>query len=222
LDDLRGFPREVRRDLGQALFEAQIGGKHPAAKPLSGFGGAGVLEIVADYEGNAYRGIYTVKLGSAIYVLHTFQKKSKRGDQDAKTRSRSDRSAAEGGRSALPSHILTEALTGSLRMVHTVTRGSGNVFADLGLENPDEELLKAQLAVRIRAVISEQGLTQAKAAKVLKVAQPDVSALVNGRISGFSLERLFSFVRRLGDDVEVTIKHAKPARATGRMLLRVA
>jgi predicted XRE-type DNA-binding protein len=103
-----------------------------------------------------------------------------------------------------------------------VTRGSGNVFADLGLENPDEELLKAQLAVRIRALIGEQELTQAKAAKVLKIAQPDVSALVNGRISGFSLERLFGFVRRLGDDVEVTIKHAKPARTTGRMLLKVA
>jgi predicted XRE-type DNA-binding protein len=104
----------------------------------------------------------------------------------------------------------------------TITRGSGNVFADLGLENPDEELLKAQLAVRIRTVIGEQGLTQARAAKILQIAQPDVSALVNGRISGFSLERLFSFVRRLGDDVEVTIKHAKPARATGRMLLKVA
>ncbi len=103
-----------------------------------------------------------------------------------------------------------------------VKRGSGNVFADLGLENPDEELLKAQLALRIRTLISEQGLTQARAAKMLKVAQPDVSSLVNGRISGFSLERLFSFVRRLGDDVEITIKHAEPVRATGRMLLKVA
>ena len=79
LDDLRGFPPEVRRDFGQALFEAQLGGRHPAAKPLSGFGGAGVLEIVADHDGNAYRGIYTVKFGSVIYVLHAFQKKSKRG-----------------------------------------------------------------------------------------------------------------------------------------------
>jgi phage-related protein len=79
LEDLRSFPREVRRDFGQALFEAQIGGRHPVAKPLSGFGSAGVLEIVADHDGNAYRGIYTVKFGSTIYVLHAFQKKSKRG-----------------------------------------------------------------------------------------------------------------------------------------------
>jgi predicted XRE-type DNA-binding protein len=107
-------------------------------------------------------------------------------------------------------------------MVATVTRGSANVFADLGLENPDEELLKAQLAVRVRALINDQRLTQAKAAKILKIAQPDVSALVNGRISGFSLERLLSFVRRLGDDVEITIKQARSTRPIGRMLLKVA
>jgi predicted XRE-type DNA-binding protein len=107
-------------------------------------------------------------------------------------------------------------------MASNVTRGTGNVFADLGLENPDEELLKAQLALRIRELIAEKQLTQASAAKILKVAQPDVSSLVNGRVSGFSLERLFSFVRRLGDDVEITIKHSEPVRATGRMLLKVA
>ena len=107
-------------------------------------------------------------------------------------------------------------------MVATVTRGSANVFADLDLENPDEELLKAQLTIRIRALIDGQGLTQAKAAKILKIAQPDVSALLNGRISGFSLERLFGFVRRLGDDVEITIRPAEPARGAGRMLLKVA
>lgn len=102
-----------------------------------------------------------------------------------------------------------------------VTRGSMNVFADLGLENPDEELLKAQLALRIRKLVSNSGLTQSQAAKILKIAQPDVSLLVNGRVSGFSLERLFSYVRRLGDDIEITIKHADPQQ-TGRMHLNVA
>jgi len=65
--------------LGFALHEAQIGKKHLDAKPLRGFGGAGVLEIVADHEGNAYRGIYTVRLEGRVYVLHVFQKKSKHG-----------------------------------------------------------------------------------------------------------------------------------------------
>lgn len=107
-------------------------------------------------------------------------------------------------------------------MASDVKRGSGNVFADLGFENPDEEILKAQLALRIRTLVSDRGLTQAAAAKLLKLAQPDVSALVNGRVSGFSLERLFSLVRRLGDDVEITIRHAEPMSTTGRMLLKVA
>lgn len=79
LSDLRDFPEDVRRAFGQALFEAQLGGKHPAAKPLKGFGGAGVLEIVEDHDGDTYRAVYTVRLAGVIYVLHAFQKKAKRG-----------------------------------------------------------------------------------------------------------------------------------------------
>ncbi len=77
--DLRDFPDDVRRFMGQALFEAQLGGKHPAAKPLRGFHGAGVLEIVDDFDGNTYRAVYTVRFASAIFVLHAFQKKAKKG-----------------------------------------------------------------------------------------------------------------------------------------------
>jgi phage-related protein len=77
--DLSAFPRSVKVKLGFALHEAQIGKKHLDAKPLRGFGGAGVLEIVADHEGNAYRGIYTVRFEGRVYVLHVFQKKSKHG-----------------------------------------------------------------------------------------------------------------------------------------------
>jgi phage-related protein len=84
LRDLRGFPRAVRRVLGQALDDAQHGEKHPGARPLKGFGGAGVLEIVEDDDGDTYRAVYTVKLLGAIYVLHAFQKKSKRGRATAK------------------------------------------------------------------------------------------------------------------------------------------
>jgi phage-related protein len=77
--DLRGFPREVRRELGQALYTAQQGETDPSAKPLRGFGGGSVLEIVADQEGGTWRAVYTVRYREAIYVLHAFQKKSKRG-----------------------------------------------------------------------------------------------------------------------------------------------
>src|SRR5438105_1452513 len=77
--DLKQFPRGVRQTVGQALFDAQTGGKHPNAKPLKGFRGAGVLEVVEDDDGSTYRAVYAVKLAGAVYVLHAFQKKSKRG-----------------------------------------------------------------------------------------------------------------------------------------------
>jgi len=78
-DDLRGFPPEARRDIGFALSFAQKGEKHPSAKPLKGFHGAGVLEIVEDCRGATCRAIYTVRFAEAVYVLHAFKKKSKVG-----------------------------------------------------------------------------------------------------------------------------------------------
>lgn len=78
-DDLRGFPEEVRREVGYALWFAQKGDKHPSSKPLKGFKGAGVLEIVEDFRRDTYRAVYTVRLANVVYVLHVFQKKSKSG-----------------------------------------------------------------------------------------------------------------------------------------------
>jgi phage-related protein len=78
-EDLRDFPKEVRREIGFALDEAQRGGKHPAAKPLQGFGSASVLEIIENHHGDTYRAVYTVRFAEAVYVLHCFKKKSKRG-----------------------------------------------------------------------------------------------------------------------------------------------
>jgi phage-related protein len=77
--DLLVMPDEVQQSFGFALYNAQIGLLHPDAKPLKGFGSAGILEIVEDWRGNAYRAVYTVRFANAIYVLHCFQKKSKRG-----------------------------------------------------------------------------------------------------------------------------------------------
>lgn len=76
--DLLGFPERVKDRIGVALSVAQFGGKHPAAKPWKGEG-PGVLEVVEDYAGNAYRAVYTVRFKRAVYVLHCFQKKSHRG-----------------------------------------------------------------------------------------------------------------------------------------------
>lgn len=77
--DFRSFPDPVQDTMGYALYRAQIGAKHESAKPLKGFGGAGVLEIVADHVGDTFRAVYTVKFATAVYVLHAFQKKSKAG-----------------------------------------------------------------------------------------------------------------------------------------------
>ena len=78
-DDLRAFPQEVRRVMGQAIDDAQLGAEHPAAKALKGFGGRGVLEIVDDFDGDTFRAVYTVRFAEVIYVLHVFQKKSRKG-----------------------------------------------------------------------------------------------------------------------------------------------
>lgn len=77
--DYMAFPQEVQDDMGFALHLAQEGKEHQNAKTLKGFGGRGVLELVESHEGNAYRAVYTVRFASAVYVLHAFQKKSKRG-----------------------------------------------------------------------------------------------------------------------------------------------
>jgi len=80
LEDLRGLPVDVRRVFGQALDDAEKGGEHPAAKALKGFGGGrSVLEVVDDYDGDTYRAVYTVRFAGVVYVLHVFQKKSKKG-----------------------------------------------------------------------------------------------------------------------------------------------
>ncbi len=84
-EDVSAFPHDVKLRVGGALWDAQIGLKSPFAKPLKGFGGGGVLEVVVDFDGNAFRTVYTVRFAEAVYVLHAFQKKSKRGVAMPKT-----------------------------------------------------------------------------------------------------------------------------------------
>lgn len=78
-EDLRAFPEEVKDRVGHVLWFAQTDRKHDSAKPLKGFGGARVLEIIERHQGNAHRAVYTIKFAGYVYVLHCFQKKSKRG-----------------------------------------------------------------------------------------------------------------------------------------------
>lgn len=77
--DLDGMPEDVQDVFGHAIDLAQAGGRHPDAKALSGFGSAGVLEVIADFQGDTFRAVYTIKFAGWVYVLHCFQKKSKSG-----------------------------------------------------------------------------------------------------------------------------------------------
>jgi len=77
--DLKRMPKRVRRTVGLAIASAQLGAKHPKAKPLKGFDGAGVLEVVENNAGNTFRAVYTVRFSGVVFVLHVFQKKSTKG-----------------------------------------------------------------------------------------------------------------------------------------------
>jgi predicted XRE-type DNA-binding protein len=85
------------------------------------------------------------------------------------------------------------------------TKSSGNVFADLGLPNAEEHLVKADIVIAIASLIKSKGLTQAQASKLIGLAQPDVSKLLRGHFAGYSFERLFGFLRALGNDVEIKV-----------------
>ncbi len=93
-----------------------------------------------------------------------------------------------------------------------ITKSNGNVFEDLGLPDADHLLAKADLALEIGRVIEERGLTQAEAAEMMGVDQPKVSALVRGRLDGFSMERLYRFLNSLGQDVEIVVRPTPKSR----------
>ena len=97
-----------------------------------------------------------------------------------------------------------------------VYRGRDNVFADLGFDNPEEMRLRADLVQRLREIIQRRRLTQAAAAKLLRIKQPDLSALLHGRLTKYSLERLLRFMTILDRDVKIVVK-AKPRHRSARM-----
>jgi predicted XRE-type DNA-binding protein len=99
------------------------------------------------------------------------------------------------------------------------TEGSGNVFEDLGFEDADELQAKAELTRQLQRILKRQRLSQRAAAKLLGIAQPDVSALLNGRHTGFSLTRLMTLLTRLDRDVDIVIRRKPEARARSRLMV---
>src|ERR1700730_7233826 len=101
-----------------------------------------------------------------------------------------------------------------------VEEGSGNVFADLGLPNPEQELLKARLTLQIYKIVKARGLTQAQAGENLRVKQPPVSALMRHRAGNFSIGRLMEFLTALGQDVKITVKPTRKAHGEMSVVMR--
>jgi predicted XRE-type DNA-binding protein len=105
---------------------------------------------------------------------------------------------------------------------HDVRKSSGNVFADLGLANPEELLVKAELVHQISVLIAEQNLTQTQAASLLGIDQPKISALLRGKLAGFSTDRLFRFLNALGSNVEIRVTAHPRSAAQAQTKVTVA
>lgn len=101
-----------------------------------------------------------------------------------------------------------------------VKEGRGNVFADLGLPNPEQEMLKARLTLQIYKIVKARGLTQAQAGDILGIKQPHVSALMRNRAGNFSVGRLMEFLTSLGQDVEITVRPARKTRGDMEVVVR--
>ena len=193
---VKSFPPGVHDDFGYSLYVAQLGEMSPKAKPLHGLG-SGVMEIVANEQGGTWRAVYTVSIGDSIYVVHAFRKKAKTGIATAM-------SEIELVRQRLK-QLRSEVKNAEKRTLG-MENGSGNVFADLGLADAGEHLIKAGLVVRIDRTIRHRRLTQATAAALMGIDQPKVSAILAGQFRGYSVERLMRFLVALGHDVEIVVK----------------
>jgi predicted XRE-type DNA-binding protein len=103
-----------------------------------------------------------------------------------------------------------------------IEKGSGNVYADLGFPDSEDMLMKAQLVTKIAEIIQQRRLTQAQAAKVLRLTQPKISRLLRGEFRGISERRLLQCLTRLGRDIQIIVKRAPQQRAEGRLTVRFA
>jgi predicted XRE-type DNA-binding protein len=217
--ELKEFPVEVQKVMGYALFLAQIGVKHPDAKPLKGHRGAGV-EVAEDFKTTPIA--RSIRSGfMRLFTSSTRFRRSRRGDSDAEAHSGCGQRPARGA--AAPSgRIRVQAIQGGEPMSEEleVSVSSGNVFEDLGLADSGELMAKAKLAAQVSSILQHRHLTQAAAAEILGITQPRVSDLARGRLEKFSLASLLQFLLLLDRDVEIVVR--KKPRSRKRAHLSVA
>jgi len=215
--ELKAFPDDVKGSIGYALHQAQCGEEPDSAKALKGFGGRGILEIVDDFDGNTYRAVYTVRFAGVIYVLHAFQKKSTKGIATPKHTIDLIKSAPAGRRSGLPrtTEARREAMTTRRPKVE---KGSGNIFADLGLPDAEDMLLKSNIVIELRRLMTQRKLTQTAAAKLVGVSQADLSKILRGHFRGYSEAKLMRMLTAFGQDVEITTRPRRKSGEAGRII----
>jgi predicted XRE-type DNA-binding protein len=144
-------------------------------------------------------------LGPAIHVF-------RRGNEDVDAR-------AKPAHDMVRCHVSEAQLTMRKKKIR-VEEASGNVFADLGLPNPERELLKARLTLKIYKIVKACGLTRAQAGALLGIKHPHVSTLMHNRAGNFSVGRLIEFLTALGQDVEITVKPTRKAQGEMSVVMR--
>lgn len=163
-----------------------------------------MLEIVADRSGTTWRGVYTVRYPRRSTSCTLFRR-----NQSAESPLQSGISTSFTSVSLTP-NACTESdridMPTKRKNRVKMERGSGNVFADLGLPHSDQELLRAKLTLQIYRLVKKRDLTQSEAGKLLGVKQPQVSLLMRDRAGTFSVERLMDFLTALGQDVEISVR----------------
>jgi predicted XRE-type DNA-binding protein len=175
-----------------------MGERHATmAKTLAGFGGATVIQVRESHDGNAYRAVYTVRYADAVYVLHAFQKKSKKGIATPKAEIDLIEKTSEGSDQGNGRTMMTKTPA-----ARDPTR---NVWLQLGFPDAEQHFLKAELVLRLGKAIRSLGLTQRAAALRIGATQPELSKILGGKFTEVSLERLMRFLTALGCHIEIKI-----------------
>jgi predicted XRE-type DNA-binding protein len=199
--DYQSFPQEVQADMGYALRLAQLGAKHPNAKPWKG-DGPGVLEIVEDHRGrHLSRDIYG-SLRRCRVCAPCVPEEIEDWNQDAARGREFNRRSPETRSAGLrkQAYIMRSTKDGH------ITRGISNVFEDLGFQDAAERQTKTHLALAVNELLNARKLKQREIAELLGIPQPKVSALKHFRLDQFSVERLMEFLTALNHDVEILIR----------------
>jgi predicted XRE-type DNA-binding protein len=186
--------------VGYALYAAQNGEMDPSAKPMKGFGSLLRRYVACDlHRALSRRGLRAACLSEEIHI----------GQSYAEEGLGVDSTASSGRRKRLQREERITMIKRKFSKKTKVAEGSGNVFADLGLPNAEQELMKARLTLQIYQIIQKRGLTQTEAGKILGIPQPQVSALARNRAGNFSVGRLIDFLTALGQDVKITVTPAR-------------